>query len=277
MKFILVNLEDLHKECELKKYRIDDTHYINELSFSQDKLTTLLQAKQGMFNNLRQKLYRRKVKKELYSGYKTDKQMKDNCYYILSNNVSKKNEQLKYITKILESFGIKKYILPSEMNTSLPKYISEYVNDKNLTKHELNVLFVYKDLKNINFELLENCIKEYKKVNIYLAEKHTETILKRIAKINNEHGSSIEIIKYNKKAFLEYNVVYFADDFRTNYPRMRIDKNALVLDEQDAKCDKYNSNIEFFNRVKKNIEGIDKLYEQYSILSLAIVVRKIVN
>ena len=124
-------------------------------------------------------------------------------------------------------------------------------------------------------------IKQYKSVNIYLREQPSSYILKRIKQINKNEGTTIEILKKERKSFGEYDIIYFVDDFRENYPRFRLNKDSKVLDLQESKQDKYNSNIvylnEFMNKQHVNVKNIQELKEKYNFAELAVVIKKITN
>ena len=134
---------------------------------------------------------------------------------------------------------------------------------------------------NINITLLENLIKEYKCVNIYLVNQPTSYIIKRIKQINKSEGTTIDILKKERKDFKEYNVIYFVDGQKENFPRLRINKNALVLDDSTNKTDKYNSNLIFIeDYLSQNhvvTSNIKRLLETYDKLEMAGAVRKITN
>jgi len=277
MKFILINIQELKHSVELRTYRIDDEHVIHEISINKGLILKTLKSNRNFFSSIKKYMYVRQIKKKLNKAFGKNKNQDIKWQYILSSSILEKSDVSKYIMNLLENLGGKKYSLPCEMNINLTKYIEEYSKDKEIHEYEIKILLVYRCMSNIDFELLERCINKCKKVNIYLDEKPSDRVLARITKINNANGSVIEIIKYNKKAFLEYNVVYFADDLRASFPRIRINRNSLVLDAEDAKQDKYNSNLLYVNKINKNIEAKSNLNNEYGILNIAAAVRKIVN
>ena len=188
----------------------------------------------------------------------------------------------KYLTNKFEQLLGYKLSNTREMDSNIFKYIDEYLDqNEQLKSHELNILVVVTDHKNLNINLIANLIKQYKSVNIYIKERNAEYISKRIKQINKTEGTTIEILKKERKSFVEYDIVYFIDDFRENYPRFRLNKNAKVIDLQDVKQDKYNSNIiymnDFLNNQSTNKLNIQELKAKYNYLELAQVVRKTTN
>lgn len=275
MKFLLINLESIDKNYIVKKHNIDDTKVVTEFVFNKEKLIRKENSKKSFFSNLRYKLYVNRISRAIYKTLDIKKSANEKWYYILSNSILNNVAAHKEIISILDSINGAKYVLISEMEQNLPKYILEHAKSEKIDEHEIKLLIVYKNIKDINYSFVERLIKLYKKVNIYIKEKPTDNILNKIDKINKENGSYIEIIKYSKKAFVEYNVVYFVDDIRINYPRLRLDKNVLVVDEYISYSDKYNSNLAFLKQSKVNIKEIEDLNKQYGILDIASVIRKI--
>lgn len=275
MKFLLINLDSIDKNYIVKKHNIDGTKNLTEFVFNNKKIINLENNKKSFFGNLKYRWYINKISSTIYKLLDIDKKSNEKWYYILSNNILNDAVAHKEIISILSSINGSKYTFVNEMEQNLPKYILEHARSEKINEHEIKLLLVYKNAKSINYSFIQKMIKKYRKVNIYIKEKPSDLILKQIDKINKENGSFIEIIKYNKKAFVEYNVVYFVQDLRTNYPRFRLDKNVLVIDEQISSSDKYNSNITFLKQIKVNIEEIEDLNKQYGILDIASVVRKI--
>jgi len=278
MKFILIDAKNnIRPICTNSLHCINEKCYIDEIVLKKDKLDMLVSYSEKIFNNIKLKYYKRKIKNKVRKIICSKAINNEPWFYILSKDISKMKKLDKFASDILDECGGKKFVHVSEMNTNIFRYIAEYEEQQQITSHELKVLLVISNMSNINFKLIESLINKYKKVNIYLAEKPASNILKKLSHINEEEGTCIEVIKYSKKAFLEYNVLYFVDDFRTNYPRMRISKSALVIDVLDEECDKYNSNVVFLNSINKNVETLDKLNKQYGGLYIAAAVRKMVN
>ena len=168
------------------------------------------------------------------------------------------------------------------MDSNIFKYVDEYITkNKQLKSHELKVLVVVANVKNLNISLISNLIKKYKSVNIYLKEQPSEYLLKRIKQINKSEGTTIEIIKKERKSFGDYNIIYFADDYRKNYPRFRFGKNAILIDLEEAQQDKYNSNAiylkEFLKKQETNLKNIQNLTKKYNYLELGALINKITN
>ena len=274
MKFILFNVNDSKKNY-INKIQLENNHYINEISLSKDKLLKREQVKNKFVDKIKDNIYDKSIKKLITKALeKHNKKWK----YILANEL----ENNSYIKNIAQEYLGYEEQINNEMDKNIFSYIDEYLNTKNKAKkHELKVLMVASDSKNLNFKLLSSLIKEFKNVNIYLNCIPTAYVLKNINKINVAYGSTIDILKRERKSFKEYNLIYFVDDNKSSYPRFRIDKNAVVIDNELVCEDKYNSNSIFIdNYIKKdNVykDNVINLLKHYSKLKIGGIVRTIVN
>ena len=275
MKFILFNVQDINKTT-IRKVELNDCNYINEITFSKSLLNIMIDEPKHILGRIKYKFYDKKIERIILRALDNyDKKW----YYVLSKEMRGGN---KYLSNKFEQLLGYKLSNTNEMDTNIFKHIDEYVNERGqLKSHELKVLLIVTNLKNLNINLLSNLINEYKTVNIYLKEKPTGYLLKRINQINKNAGSAIEILKKERKSFAEYDIIYFVDDFRENYPRFRFSKKSKVLDLEDAMQDKHNSNIIYLNNFldNSNIEtkNIQELKTKYNHLELAQVIKKITN
>ena len=140
---------------------------------------------------------------------------------------------------------------------------------------------MFKEIKNFNVTLVKRLISDCKNINIYSPEIPSSYVLKQLKLINKSEGTSIDIIKKDKKSLKDYNFIYFADDIKQNYPKLRIDKNSLVIDQNMAMKDKFNTNNIFIENVLKNmsynIQEIKFLVESYGKLEVATMMRKVLT
>ena len=274
MKFILFNLNSTNKN-HVNKIQLAADCYINELSLSEKMLVLMDKSQKGIAQKIKytflDKIIEKKICKALEGNY-------NKWYYILSKDFPKS----KYLENKLKMLMGYKHVSASELDTNIFKYIDEHLELNNSLKpHELKVLIVADSNKSINFRLINNLIKQYKAVNIYLKETPTSYTLKRIKEINKEEGTTVDIIKKERKVFTEYQVIYFVDDKRENYPRFRLNKNSLVIDQAFIKNDKFNSNMIFINKYMEQTQlfknDINELLSKYNKLELAEVIRKTID
>lgn len=273
MEFILFNVEDSLKKTKIIKHEISEKCYINEIVLS--GLKQWLENKPGCINKIKMNLLEKRLKKDVKKALNGNL---TKWYYALNNNIVKDEKMTKYLKIELQKILGYEFVESDEMKQNLTKYIDEHVNKISIKDEQVKMLMVYKKEKDIDISLIDSLIKKYKTVNIYLLEKPTEYILNRISNINIQNGTTIEIIKQGKKAFLEYDVIYFVNGLKSEFPRLRFNKKALIIDNITASKDKYNSNVIYIkNNEKLNLNNIYRLQQNYGDLKLAQIVKKIVN
>ena len=270
MNFILLDVKAQSKYIIEKEYKILETNFVKEIILSKEKLNKIAnlktKLKQNILDKIKVKSFENKINKALG---------RNKALYILANDINVTDKHINYLKELLSKLEIVKLIPPNEMDVNFTKYIEEYVVKNKLVKENIKMLFVYKEIANIDFNVIKAAVNEYKKVNIYIKESITKDIIDRIDSINDTEGTAIEIIKYNKKAFIDYDVVYYVDDYKSNYPRMRLNKKACVIDVETAFTDKFNTNIILFNKIRNEITEIDYLRERYGLLPIACVLKYI--
>jgi len=270
MKFILLNANDTNKNI-IKTIQLDGNNYINELSFSRTQLELMERQPKGIIQNIKRIVKNRGVERQIFKALGGHNKK---WHYILSNSL-KPNKYLR--NKTQELLGVE-LTTEKELDINIFKHINEYLSYENAIKeHEIKVLLVAKNNDNINMELVEKLINNYKTVSIYVGEKTSNYLLKRIKKINTTEGTTIDILNKERKMFTEYNVVYFMDSLREEYPRFRLNKKALIIDLSSE--DKFNSNIiymdEYLKRNDVNKHNVNELLKEYNKLQLARIIKKI--
>ena len=274
MKFILFNLNDTKKHIT-NKIQIENNNYLTEISISKYKLNQLEEKNTKGFKRIKCKLLDLELERVIFKALSAhDKKW----YYVLSKDLINS----KYLKNKTQSMLGYKQNIENELDANIFKYIDEYVSsNKSIKKHEIKVMLVSNTNEDINFTLITNLIKNYKTVNLYIKEIPSAYTMKRIKQINKKEGTTIDILKKERKSFVEYNVVYFVDDVKENYPRFRYNKEALIIDQSLKYRDKFNSNIEFIeeyilnNNVNK--DSIMCLTAQYEKIEIANVISKIIN
>lgn len=270
MNFILLDVKTQSKYIIEKEYKILETNFVKEIVLSKEKLNKIANLKTKLKQNILDKIKVKSFENKINKALGTNKAL-----YILANDINVTDKHINYLKELLSKLEIVKLIPQNEMDVNFTKYIEEYVVKNKLVKENIKMLFVYKEIANIDFNVIKTAVNEYKKVNIYIKESITKDIIDRIDSINDTEGTAIEIIKYNKKAFIDYDVVYYVDDYKSNYPRMRLNKKACVIDVETAFTDKFNTNIILFNKIRNEITEIDYLRERYGLLPIACVLKYI--
>ncbi len=273
MKFILFDISNEAKSV-INKIELNDSCSIDEVVISKKQLDMMAAIPNTLIKKIKYKLQDRQLEKIILQALSP---YNKKWYYILSNNF----QGAKYLTDKAQSLLGYNLPMSNELNNNIFKYINEYIAVDNIKAHQVKVLIVANNEKNIDITMMGKLIGEYKQLDIYLKAKPSSYFSKRINDINIKEGTTIDILKNDKKAFAEYNVIYFVDDFRKNYPRFRLSKKSLIVDLSLVEGDKFNSNLIFMNGYLKNVcarkENIELLLTKYNAVQLATVVKETIN
>ena len=271
MKFILFRINDAKKNIT-KKIQLDKVNYINEVSISREILEKMELEPKGYIEKIKYLIRDKNIKKIILKSLESHD---EKWYYIISKDMPKS----KYLANKLQELLGYKLANINELDSNIFKYVDDYLTEnKLLKKHEIKVLIVANANKNINISLICNLIKEYKSVNIYIKEGATSYLQKRIKEINIAEGTTIDFVSSERKVFKEYNVIYFIDDIKENFLRLRFNKKSLIIDNYFKEHDKYNSNYIFLSEYMKNeavfVENLNELKRNYNCIDIAQAVCK---
>ena len=274
MKFILFDISD-NKQHIVRDLYINDSKKtkIREIVFSRNFLKKLTYDKKGIFKRFKFNYLNKKFIKIIKKGLENNK---FKWYYFLSTNFN--NEEKKFLKIKLQSLLGYEYIIESEMNKNLEKYIDDYSKANNKKENEIKILLVYNQNRNINLLLIKSLIEKYKFVSIYLKEKPSNYILKQINNINNSYGSTIDFVKNEKKSLKEFDIVYFVNLRRDDFSKFRLNKKTLVIDEKTELDDRYNSNIIYlddFLKANTEQETTQNLIKKYGKLEASNIIKNL--
>ena len=274
MKFILFDISDNKKNIVRDLYINDSKKTkIREIVFSRNFLKKLTYDKKGIFKRFKFNYLNKKFIKIIKKGLENNK---FKWYYFLSTNFN--NEEKKFLKIKLQSLLGYEYIIESEMNKNLEKYIDDYSKANNKKENEIKILLVYNQNRNINLLLIKSLIEKYKFVSIYLKEKPSNYILKQINNINNSYGSTIDFVKNEKKSLKEFDIVYFVNLRRDDFSKFRLNKKTLVIDEKTELDDRYNSNIIYlddFLKANTEQETTQNLIKKYGKLEASNIIKNL--
>ena len=267
MKFILFDINDNNK-TKINNYYFDKdkNNEIKEINISSKDLKKMMNKDKSIFNKINKKIVIKKFEKIIKKVLLNDD---FKWYYFLSKNFT--SEQKNFLKIEFESLLGYEFIISSEMDKNIFKYIDNFALESNLKLQDIKILLVYPNSISLSLSLVKNLLNEYKNVDIYINENPSNYILKQIKNINKNYGTTTEILKYDKKSFKEYNVIYFVNLFRNDFSKFRFNKNALIIDNNLAYDDKYNSyNIFVKNYIDCKDNDINYLIEKYGKLEIAV-------
>lgn len=178
----------------------------------------------------------------------------------------------RYIQGVLDLSGRACYGYAGCIKENIQKYLSEALAKLKLEKKETRLLMVYNTLENVDLEVLEKLICEYKTVDILASDIKNAEVKKKIDKINSEYGSSIcvkgKITKQEIKT-KPYDICMYMEksDFKLT--------NAHKIYLWDNDSDKFDKYVELANELGllSKVKGdyfsyMTKNYGRLNILSL---------
>ena len=279
MKFILFRTSDKVKKCiQVNKIMLNNEEHIDEIMLNKDQLEKRLTNTKRILCRIKAKFYDRALKKCIMKTLNEDN---TKWYYILDKSIQVNSDINKFLDAFNEQLLGFRLSVGTEMNKNIFNYISDYLNKKKIKENQIRCLIVCSRNKNLDFNLITSMLNNLKTVDIYLDEAISKYTQNQISKINASLGSVVQFVKKSKKAFSEYNVIYFIDTMKQAFPRLRFNKEALVIDLNDSYNDRYNSNIVAVNNYISDklvvITDLDNMYKNYGKLELAFVINKMVR
>jgi len=152
-------------------------------------------------------------------------------------------------------------------------YIDKYIKDKNTKIEKLKILVVLANFKDYDKEKILEYISKYKYVDILITNNISQFDLKKLEKdiflLNNEYGTTIEVIKKRNVQKYDVYLVY------SNIPRFELSqryilgRNSLYINLTDIDYDILSDEVltyerfepeitTLFNRLNLNLENFSK-------------------
>ena len=251
-------ISNKNKKKTIKKYIKDK----NELStFKIDNLFCYISC---VYYYILSYIYSRKLKKYI----------NDDSIIIYSKEIQKSN-LVKYINKYL--LNLCKYKVIKHQNTikyNVFRNIDLFIKNNNLDINKLKILLIVDNISNLDYNKIIEYIQKYKFIDILCIRDVLIDTKDKISNINNEYGTSIEII--NRVNILNYDI-YINIDVNKKYflEHYIVNKKSKYIDINDSTTDEYNSlYINFNEYVEKNNFNILVDIYRYNMLDIGYVCQK---
>lgn len=203
------------------------------------------------------------------------KKVEKNINVVLSRNISENTKLKESLIKLFGSLDTSYNCVEVENNLKSidMQYISRYILENKIDVNKFKILLVLDKLKDFDLDKLREYITNYKFVDILKTVSVTKSEYNRLSKvvdkINDEYGSSIEIIQKRNIQNYDYYILYSSnikEKFKSHYV---LNKNAYILDITDVDDDilskeyksyeKHRPYLEtLFNRLSINLESFKK-------------------
>lgn len=273
MNCVFVNITDKEK-IELRSVLLTQDITFTELLVPLDDLNKrVFENGNSVFGKAKSYFYDRKLIK-----YIQCKKSDNATLYVLPRVLEKADKKSalssikRYIRSVLDSGGKVLHSYTGCVKENFEKYLSEALVKLKLEKKNTRLLMVYSALENLDLEVLEKLICEYKTVDILASDIKSSEIKKKIDKINEEYGSSICVKSKITKQEIKtkpYDICMYMEksDFKlTNAHKI------YLWDNDSDKFDKYAilaNELGVLNKVKGDyFSYMTKNYGRLNILSL---------
>lgn len=281
MNYIFVNVKELDEEYKVINRAINEKLLVKEICFSKIKLDEIITLKNNkekfiikrLINNLKIKTYIKHLNKAIIELRKDEENL-----YVLSKGASE-YKGAEYIKGIFSNLKFIEYNYKGEYINNIPAHIKRFTEKVQKPVINTKVIMIYKDLDNIDMNVLQNLINNHKFVNILALDDVSKYQIKKVRKFNDNNGTTVSIINKNKKAFKEYDVALFMDCVGNEVKRLRFDVKALklyVMDVEKDDLDKNNIYMQTLLKENKLLETIvEKLQSIYGQNTVASIITKL--
>lgn len=183
---------------------------------------------------------------------------------VCSKEIDKNKEYKDYIINLFSTALINLDICDISIQNNILKhdtiYIDNMLEKSNIANSKANVLIVINNINDIKEEKIIEYIKKYKYVDILRLDGISKTsyknLLKKIDMINDEYGTTIEIIQ--RRNVCEYDVyaIYSninLEDFKNHYI---LSSNARILNTKNEEEDTLSLSYRVYNKNKYDLEAL---------------------
>lgn len=183
---------------------------------------------------------------------------------VCSKEIDKNKEYKDYIINLFSTALINLDICDISIQNNILKhdtiYIDNMLEKSNIANSKANVLIVINNINDIKEEKIIEYIKKYKYVDILRLDGISKTsyknLLKKIDMINDEYGTTIEIIQ--RRNVCEYDVyaIYSninLEDFKNHYI---LSSNARILNTKNEEEDTLSLSYRIYNKNKYDLEAL---------------------
>ncbi len=263
------NLKNIFRNYRKTKYEdsislLVDIDYINSVCLRQ---------------NRKYSLEEKFILKFIKSNFSCDDKV-NTVKIIFSKKLYNMNNNKKYILNFLNNIYNIKFTTVEYENQILEhdlNIIDRYINSKKIEKEKLKILVIISNIMNLNKEKLIEYINSYKQVDLFvtskLSKKEIKLIQDEVDSINNEYGSSIDVLQSEKETkkynvYLNYSNVN-KEKFISNH---LVNKKAKFIDinniDEDILSDGYRLFVKNEKLIKEMLINLNLNLDNFSIVNL---------
>lgn len=201
------------------------------------------------------------IKLFLKNEYKKDTDL----FVVMSKEIDKNKEYKKYILNLINVFlgntlKVNEIKTQNNMLKHDTVYIDTLLDKKDVKLNKANILIVVNNIKDFKEEKIIEYIKKYKYVDILrlngISKREHKILLEKINNINDEYGTTIEIIQ--RRNISEYDVYVFysnieLEQFKDHYI---LNRELNILDTKNEEQDTLSLSYRTYKKNKYELEAL---------------------
>lgn len=201
------------------------------------------------------------IKLFLKNEYKKDTDL----FVVMSKEIDKNKEYKKYILNLINVFlgntlKVNEIKTQNNMLKHDTVYIDTLLDKKDVKLNKANILVVVNNIKDFKEEKIIEYIKKYKYVDTLrlngISKREHKILLEKINNINDEYGTTIEIIQ--RRNISEYDVYVFysnieLEQFKDHYI---LNRELNILDTKNEEQDTLSLSYRTYKKNKYELEAL---------------------
>lgn len=222
------------------------------LRIDKDFLNGILENKNKMYEKILSIFLRR----EFYGIEKLN--------IVCSREIDKNKEYKDYIINLFNKALIKLDICDIKIQNDILKhdtiYIDNMLEKSNIVQSKANILIVINNIEDLEEQKIIEYIKKYKYVDILrldgISKISYRGLLKRLDIINDEYGTTIEIIQRRNICEYDVYIIYSNIDLEEFKNHYILNSRAKILNIKNEEEDTLNLAYRIYNKNKYNLEAL---------------------
>ncbi len=262
MNTIFIDIYSKHANTKKDKYL--KFKVLKDIKNDEFNKNIFLQIDTKLLNSIlknRSKLSQRLLKLFLKREYKKDKEL----LIVFSKEIDKNKDYKRCIKNLFlqtleENLKIIEISVKNNMLEHDIFYIDSILEKNKIIKSRANILMVIDSIFDFNYDKILEYIKRYRYLDILeldgISKVEHNTLLNKINNINDEYGTTIEIIK--KRNILEYDVYVFysninVEDFKNQYV---LNQDTKIIETKNEDADTINLSYRMYRKNKEKLEDL---------------------
>lgn len=229
---------------------------------NEDKLLKTKTSSNIFLSINKEKILKNKENNIFIKGLKKVLKSKKNITVVFSKKIKEEVNLQEKLKEIFSKLDLDfRYIeTPNKLKEIDISYIERYMNTRKITKEKFKLLVVIDDILDFDVDKFLEYVKRYKCVDILrmpnVSKFEHKKLLKLVENINNEYGSSVQILQRRNLQYYDFCMLYSSNEkeyFKSHYI---LKNNAYVLDITNIDDDVHSKEYKIYEKNKSYINTI---------------------